>query len=306
MLTDDFFNHLIVRFVNGSPADEHKRVDLALLWGKSQSNLDLAKVMLPVISYGAGRSLVFNVQTLDNYGAGYGTNITNTSSDDINNAYTIQENIRYTDSLGRVDLLRLAFFSSEDETVAGALVNSPRFFPALDPSDAEDITRSSIYSHRLLGTSLDDPINDPIKIRKDNRERLALTYQIHVVGDSDDGYIVSPNIGSLLGFCNTPKELYLSVSTDPITPNMTHISGASSKTLNGLHYYGSSSSGENRVTFYPDSAQSTFAAIANVNGKAWAITDTQGRILFGKNMTITPSTPLPSFSLSGVHKIDKD
>lgn len=301
MLTEDFFNHLIVRFANGSPAGEHKRVDLALLWGKSQSNLDLAKVMLPVISYGAGRSLVFNVQTLDNYGAGYGTNITNTSSDNINDAYTIQENIRYTDSLGRVDLLRLAFFSSENETVAGALVNSPRFFPALDPSDEEDITRDRIYALRLLGTSLEYPI----KIRKDNRERLALTYQIHVIGDSDDGYIVSPNIGSLLGFCNTPRELYLSVSTDPITPNMTHISGALSKKLSSLLYYGSREG--TVVTFYPGSEQSTFAAIStNASGKSWAITTSQNRILFGKNMTITPSTPLPTFSFSGVHKIDND
>jgi hypothetical protein len=260
------------------------KIDVAFLQGLTKGDKKLAKVALPVVSFGSGRSIVHYAQYLDNYGAGYGSYKEDDRKGSEADGWMIQENIRYTDSLGRMDRIEINLCRSSRNELA--LDGSTSRFPKLNEDD----------STRALNADISTGSHS-VPICKDNRERLGITHQAHFIGE---GVHISPNIGDALYKANTG--VYLAVLDDKITtPYATRVSGGySSVNLRSLYKSRTDAVG---LTLIPLIGTDTF----NTSGKAWALVASGGNLLAWENMNIVGgATPLPTISFSAYHKIDQN
>lgn len=278
LLTSRFFDSLSSALYG----NESDKIDVAFLQGMTNGGKKLARVALPVVSFGAGRSIVHNAQYLDNYGAGYGSYTSKGYSTDSDN-YMIQENIRYTDGLGRVDKLIIDFCRASRNPLA--LDGSTSRFPKLNEDD----------STRELDSDISTGTDRAIPIRKDNREKLSITHQTHFVGE---GVHISPNIGDTLYRANLG--VYLATLYEEIhTPYATSVSsGYSALDMRTVY---------STLTDVEGLKLSPIAPYFNTSGKAWALITQGGKLLLWKNENIVGGvTPLPTISFSGYHKIDNN
>lgn len=283
LVNSGFFDLLSNAFF-GSASE---KIDVAFLQGVTDGKKKLARVALPLVSFGAGRSIVHCAQYLDNYGAGYGSYTSKGYSTDSDN-YMIQENIRYTDSLGRVANLKIDLCRSGRNPLA--LDGSVSRFPRLNEDDSTRELNADISTGSYA-----------VPIRKDNREHLSITHQAHFVGE---GIHISPNIGDTLYRANTG--VYMAVLDEEITtPYATRVSsGYSAQDFSSLYSPPSDVDVDAvGVTFEPIDASKVF----NRSGKAWALVTTGGNLLAWKNVSIVGGvTPLPTISFSAYHKIDQN
>lgn len=277
LLTSRFFDSLSSALYG----DESDKIDVAFLQGMTNGGKKLARVALPVVSFGAGRSIVHNAQYLDNYGAGYGS-YTSQGYSDASDNYMIQENIRYTDGLGRVDKLIIDFCRASRNPLA--LDGSTSRFPRLNEDDSTRTLDADISTGSYA-----------VPIRKDNREKLSITHQTHFVGE---GVHISPNIGDTLYRANTG--VYLAILDEEIhTPYATSVSSGYSALDMRTAY--------SKLTDVEGLKLSPTTPCFNTSGKAWALITQGGKLLLWKNENIVGGvTPLPTISFSGYHKIDNN
>jgi len=147
---------------------------------------DNEPVILPVISYGLGNSMVFTFKYDDNYSAGEFV----TRPDSV-----VQTQLRYTDLYGEIDTLELNY---------GALSNRS------DVSGYNDsVTKGDALPKTTeIGdfTSYISTNGDGLVVKKDNREVLSITYQVHFVANRKS-IILGEKLTKYLSLVRAEKQL---------------------------------------------------------------------------------------------------
>lgn len=314
-LTGNFYSALGKVF-SGLDTNYKHLIDTVLLCGYNTYNdkdKAIKNIVLPTVAYGAGRSMAFSFSFLDNYGAGYGTSnalvgvYNENGSISHTEEYRLQENVPYADEFGKIDTLSILFYTGRWLKAAPALTESANNFPALSLNDRKFASSSRAWSNRVLGT----PQGNRLVIHKDNRERLCFTYQIHVVADS--GITVSPCAGENLGFItDADTRLYINKLRRPLGKYDTKV--PTDKVMIRLPFMPDKN--KNPDTNYSSIPHNTHLELVpregvnfgdqyGLSGKAWAVTDVHGNIVFSKNTDIAPNQPLPTLYIYGAHSLEK-
>ena len=141
-------------------------------------------VLMPVVAFPFGNSICFNISFYDNYGAGF------QSSNDFENEKNkaTQRLVPYTDVYG--EFSKMSLFMSDNAW-------TPSFNEQKDGGKAmlyPEGTSLGKYGFTTLEAAgnLDDYA---LKIDKDSREQIDVSYQVHYVSDSDD-IIVCPGLAT--------------------------------------------------------------------------------------------------------------
>lgn len=141
-------------------------------------------VLMPVVAFPFGNSICFNISFYDNYGAGF------QSSNDFENEKNkaTQRLVPYTDVYG--EFSKMSLFMSDNAW-------TPSFNEQKDGGKAMLYPEGTLFSKYGFTTleatgNLDDYA---LKIDKDSREQIDISYQVHYVSDSDD-IIVCPGLAT--------------------------------------------------------------------------------------------------------------
>lgn len=141
-------------------------------------------ILMPVVAFPFGNSICFNISFYDNYGAGF------QSSNDFENEKNkaTQRLVPYTDVYG--EFSKMSLFMSDNAW-------TPSFNEQKDGGKAMLYPEGTLFSKYGFTTleatgNLDDYA---LKIDKDSREQIDISYQVHYVSDSDD-IIVCPGLAS--------------------------------------------------------------------------------------------------------------
>lgn len=141
-------------------------------------------ILMPVVAFPFGNSICFNISFYDNYGAGF------QSSNDFENEKNkaTQRLVPYTDVYG--EFSKMSLFMSDNAW-------TPSFNEQKDGGKAmlyPEGTSLGKYGFTTLEATgnLDDYA---LKIDKDSREQIDVSYQVHYVSDSDD-IIVCPDLAT--------------------------------------------------------------------------------------------------------------
>lgn len=141
-------------------------------------------ILMPVVAFPFGNSICFNISFYDNYGAGF------QSSNDFENEKNkaTQRLVPYTDVYG--EFSKMSLFMSDNAW-------TPSLNEQKDGGKAMLYPEGTLFSKYGFTTleatgNLDDYA---LKIDKDSREQIDISYQVHYVSDSDD-IIVCPGLAS--------------------------------------------------------------------------------------------------------------
>lgn len=141
-------------------------------------------ILMPVVAFPFGNSICFNISFYDNYGAGF------QSSNDFENEKNkaTQRLVPYTDVYG--EFSKMSLFMSDNAW-------APSFNEQKDGGKAMLYPEGTLFSKYGFTTleatgNLDDYA---LKIDKDSREQIDISYQVHYVSDSDD-IIVCPGLAT--------------------------------------------------------------------------------------------------------------
>ena len=141
-------------------------------------------ILMPVVAFPFGNSICFNISFYDNYGAGF------QSSNDFENEKNkaTQRLVPYTDVYG--EFSKMSLFMSDNAW-------NPSFNEQKDGGKAMLYPEGTLFSKYGFTTleatgNLDDYA---LKIDKDSREQIDISYQVHYVSDSDD-IIVCPGLAT--------------------------------------------------------------------------------------------------------------
>lgn len=141
-------------------------------------------ILMPVVAFPFGNSICFNISFYDNYGAGF------QSSNDFENEKNkaTQRLVPYTDVYG--EFSKMSLFMSDNAWTPSLNEQNDGGKAMLYPEG----TLFSKYGFTTLEATgnLDDYA---LKIDKDSREQIDISYQVHYVSDSDD-IIVCPGLAS--------------------------------------------------------------------------------------------------------------
>lgn len=141
-------------------------------------------ILMPVVAFPFGNSICFNISFYDNYGAGF------QSSNDFENEKNkaTQRLVPYTDVYG--EFSKMSLFMSDNAW-------TPSFNEQKDGGKAMLYPEGTLFSKYGFTTleatgNLDDYA---LKIDKDSREQIDVSYQVHYVSDCDD-IIVCPGLAT--------------------------------------------------------------------------------------------------------------
>lgn len=251
---------------------------------------DNESVILPVISYGLGNSMVFTFKYDDNYSAG--EFVTRPGS-------VVQTQLRYTNVYGEIDTLELNY---------GALSNRS------DVSGYNDsVTKGDALPKTTeIGdfTSYINTNGDGLVVKKDNREVLSITYQVHFVANRKS-IILGEKLTKNLSLVRTEKQLSSPPAKMYILPreisrydkkidltNATEISNwylqeipadieeYTQDPINYDDFIG--------FAFWVD------AEDVGANGKSWVFVDRNNELIIGENVEITAGEQIdmPNFTFT--------
>ena len=168
-------------FVNSFTTGELTNVGLVKLKGYMEDNTELPEIVRPVVTLGIGNSMLFAFYFEDNYSAG--------QSASYNGSTKIQEYVKYVDVHGEVDKMELTFGRIKDFDYSYSLaVETGDLFP--HGASVPDGHMETIFTTN----------NKPIILKKDNREQIAISYQMHFLATKDRKNMI---IGSGMGRKNT-------------------------------------------------------------------------------------------------------
>ena len=141
-------------------------------------------ILMPVVAFPFGNSICFNISFYDNYGAGF------QSSNDFENEKNkaTQRLVPYTDVYG--EFSKMSLFMSDNAW-------TPSFNEQKDGGKAMlypegTLLRKYGFTTLEVTGNLDDYA---LKIDKDSREQIDVSYQVHYVSDCDD-IIVCPGLAT--------------------------------------------------------------------------------------------------------------
>lgn len=258
-------------------------ISVARLKGTDIDNNPLTEVDLPIFTLGFGNSIWLGCKYKDNYSAG------NKSVDPPNlnsGYYRLNQFVKYTDNFGEIETLSVKLYNSQvitgSKASAIALGNSlPEATETLLDNDLCFSTDQSNWGR----------INDDIVIKKDSREQINFSYQMHFV--TNDNLIIGSQLaqGNIFvnGKGNNVKFYILPNRINKFTKNV-DLTNAINVAHNGFYY---------------DSNSITWRNITSTaNGKSWVLIDsTNGKLLFGKNIDIASGNTIVMPKMTFTHKI---
>ena len=266
------------------------------LVGIDKNEINLTTINLPIFSLALGNSVWLGCKYADNYSAGNQSVIPEFQSQDTSKSdkyYRLNYPLRYTDQFGEIEKLSVSMFTSLgsplDETMAITVGNTV-------PGDVSQILQQS--TNALLSTQ--GLVNDnPLVIKKDNREQINFSYQLHFV--TNNGIIIGTQLvqGNIL--CSTVGNNYAKLY---ILPNRIN-KFADKIDLTGATLVHSYQGDSTNITYDNLDEVIEFANVtANANGKSWVLVDAQNeRLLFGKNIAIANGNTIEMPTMSFTHKI---
>lgn len=263
----------ITAFKNSFTDGKLNNVGVVKAQGFTADNTALQEIARPVIALGVGNSIVFKFSYEDNYSAG------NTAS--YSGKTKIQDYAKYVDPYGEIEKLKVSFGKVKEIEYSYNLAKTT--------GDLFPLGTSLPANHwDILFTTGDDPL----VLKKDSREQISLSYQIH--------FIATPNrpnirIGSGIGRKNTftSKEnlnYKLYILPNEINEFAHIIDLTNAKQVN----FTVTESATNQIKI----ADIT----ATANGKAWALVNvgTTNELIVGENITIKngEEVSLPYFTFT--------
>lgn len=258
-------------------------VSVARLKGYDINNNPLTQVDLPVFSLGVGNSIWLGCKYRDNYSAG------NTSENppelNSDNYYRVQNYVKYGDYYGEVETLEIKmydFFKTiTNSTEALAIGNAL-------PESSVETTRATLI----------DTNGDPLRIKKDSRENINLSYQCHFVANQK-GIVIGSQLAQgspmVSNFVESSASLYILPNrVNKFASKVDLTNGTLVKNYNGN--YTDITANENVITFANETA--------NGSGKCWVLVDNAtSKLLFGKNIAIENGDTIEMPKMSFTHKV---
>lgn len=275
------------------------RIKTALLEGEDKDGNDIEKpVILPVVSFGFGNSLVFAVSMYDNYGAGF----QNSGKFDSNKG--VQRLVPYTDGLGEIELLKFSMINKGWD----ANINAQ-----------EEGGYAQLYPQYVAGSvpEFNLPANPALSecpflttgiwglvVQKDSREALSLTYQVHFVANRET-IVLGPALtasNALITETNSGKKtsLYFLKNKLNMLDKVVDLSNEVAtyigdyKLIGGA--FGLDYTDIYKVVIYnlKNNTSTTYNAWAIVEVPDNEITDTnQGTLIIGENVELSPGQTAP-------------
>ena len=276
LITNAGINRIKNQFTNISDIP----ITVARVQGTDVDGNSLTEVDLPVISLGLGNSIWLGFKYVDNYSAG--NQSVDPSSDNTGAYYRLNQFVRYTDYFGEIEKLSIKMYDYYT-----TITNKTEAINVGNSLPEATMTASP------LGLYISTNNND-IVIKKDNREQINFSYQMHFVTNNN---II---IGSQLAQGNTFVSSEQNYARLYILPNRINkftskidLSGATFVTnASGKVHY-------NSITHTIDWDDIT----ATASGKSWAWVDKDGKLLFGKNIAIENGDTIEMPVMTFTHKI---
>lgn len=254
------------------------------------------KLILPIFSLGLGNSIWFGCSFEDNYSAGNQSVDGDTQSPSDSNAfYRLNQPVRYADYFGEIE--KIEFYMVSDYFSYKLSPLSP-----LDTQKGDTIeigntlprVSSKMYNVGTISICADQ--NNKVILKKDNREKINLSYQLHFV--TNDNIIIGSQLSQGNPLVSSPSEnKYAYLYVLPYKLNKFR-QDLELKQTNLCHSFKGDTSGVTPDVY----GKITFAnQTAHKDGKSWAMVDAQtGKLLFGKNMDIKngDTIELPTFTFT--------
>lgn len=235
-------------------------IDMAVVQGYDKYGNALQGVVLPVLSLSMGNSIVLNFHYDDNYSAG--TRRPNTS------ATKLQKQTRYTDLNGEIETLAIAFGNGKTSiTDYRSAVLEGNSLPTKEIVD--------VGIHTYITT---DKVGK-VLIKKDNRENISFTYQLHFL-TNNKSYVIGTALSRRSSFItNISRKCKLYGLTEELAPftSFVDLTNATLLTDDIKGNYGSDYVELN----IPESAK---------NYVAWAIVTKEDELMIGQNVDESFST----------------
>lgn len=187
-------------------ADSKSKAQVAIIrgWDKDGNYIN-NPVILPVMAFGFGNSLVFTVSMHDNYGAGFQNSdrFEVNLGDDKKEYKGVQRLVPYADGLGEIETMEIDIKS--DGWIPVASEQNPGGNANLYPQYTGDPSIGSGFDSLISTSEL------PLIIKKDSREALNLVYQLHFIANSptvvlgpsltySNSYVVNKQVNTALYF----------------------------------------------------------------------------------------------------------
>lgn len=294
MITDRGLNGF-ANSITMAAADGLFNPEIALATGISNDE-QLNTCILPVASFGLGRSLVFTFGYKDNYSAGDGVSVMSAAGA----KYSLKEAVPYADVFGEFETADLKLYGRQ-----GTEGIDPDSFPAYNEGD---IDRGNVIFDS-------EQLQSGVQVYKDSRERIKYTYQIHFVTNA--GWILSPGMAEDFrmitrrsSILNQKVRLYrlsYELSRVDTTIDLSRATAESYTISSGTVEYIPLTvySNDGNIRINPV----VFGTYADYNhfhggGKAWAVAYEDGKLLFGNNEAIDSGTQLPDITFSFRHRVE--
>lgn len=269
--------------------------EIAVVQGTSDYGT-LSKCILPISSFGLGRSLTFTFGYKDNYSAGDKVSVTSASGA----LYSLKEAVPYADVFGEFKRLVLRIYAKQG--TAG-----------IDPDMLPEYHDGAISGGKLLFDTAER--NADILVYKDSRECIKLTYQIHFV--TNKGWIISPGMAedfrmitrksSVLTQKVRLYRLDYELSRVDTTIDLTRATAESYTTRSGsIQYIPLTVDTDNKRVQLDSTVLGTYREYNKFSGagKAWAVAYEDGKLLFGSNEPVTATTYLPNINFTFRHTVE--
>lgn len=273
---------------------------------------------MPVVSLGVGNSILYEFNFADNYSAGFKANsgVTTRTGD---RYYNVQDYSPYSDFLGRIETMQITLLNATPTVKAPATgqvqtyIDRANKLPLVDDFNSEYRETIGIVGGYY---GFDPKLGANIIVKKDSRERLIFSHQIHFV-TNDKTLILGSNLASKSQLVGTDPtggwQLYalpykLTKFTDTVD-----LTGASiiedynttqgvSPFINNIYFTRDLISGR-RFSF---KVNDFYSYVGAGQYKSWALVKTINNVhylMIGKNMDISNYTRIHLPSFATTHKI---
>lgn len=159
--------------------DEISQVVVELQNADGTQASEVKEISLPVISYSFGNSACYSFEFENNYGAG------SYIAYETDEGKKLQMELRYPNQLGEFEFMGVKFYKSKYYFADGDGSGSPNNYT--------DALQMGLNLPKLVVPEGTDEFypdidtgNHPLRIKKDNRENIHFSYQIHCVTDDDN------------------------------------------------------------------------------------------------------------------------
>ncbi|MBQ8288095.1 MAG: hypothetical protein IJX76_04905 [Clostridia bacterium] len=270
--------------------------EIAVTTGMTEGGTALTSCILPISSFGLGRSLTFTFGYKDNYSAGDKVSVTSAAGA----LYSLKEAVPYADVFGEFKRLVLRIYAKQG--TAG-----------IDPDKLPEYHDGAISGGKLLFDT--NELQSDIVVYKDSRECIKLTYQIHFV--TNKGWIISPGMAedfrmitrksSVLTKKVRLYRLDYELSRIDTVIDLSRATAESYTTRSGsvqnIPLVPSATSKADKAVVLDPVVFGTFREYNKFSGagKAWAVAYEDGKLLFGSNEHITATTILPNINFTFRH-----